>query len=217
MARVQAWIFDLDNTLHDARPWVFPHINRGMTEYIMRHVGLDEAGAGALREQYWRRYGATLLGLIRHHGVDPRHFLADTHRMHELERLVLREAGLRHALARLRGRRILFSNSPAHYAQAVLAALGIAGLFDAVYCIEHTGFRPKPDAAGFRAILHQEHLVPERAVMVDDLLENLAAARRLGLRTAWITREARRPRWLDLKMASVRSLSRMAAARGLTS
>ena len=26
------WLFDLDNTLHDASPHIFPHINRSMTE-----------------------------------------------------------------------------------------------------------------------------------------------------------------------------------------
>ena len=28
---IDAWIFDLDNTLHDATPHIFPHINRSMT------------------------------------------------------------------------------------------------------------------------------------------------------------------------------------------
>jgi putative hydrolase of the HAD superfamily len=211
-----AWIFDLDNTLHDASPQVFPRINRGMTDYIMRHLDLSEEAAGQLRERYWRAYGATLLGLVRHHGVDPHHFLHHTHDVAELERLVAREAGLRHALARLPGRRVVFSNSPHRYALAVLAALGIADLFHAVYCIEHTGFRPKPDPAGFRAILRRERLVPSRTMMVEDVLENLVAARRLGMKTAWITREPRRPAWLDIRAVSVKELPRLAAAIGLT-
>ena len=215
MATGRAWIFDLDNTLHDARPGVFPHINRGMTDYIMRHLGLPEDEAGALRERYWRAYGATLLGLIRHHDIDPHHFLRDTHPMAELSRLLVREGGLRHALKRLPGRRILFSNSPAHYAAAVLAALGVADLFHAVYCIEHTGFRPKPDPSGFRAILRRERLRPERTAMVDDLLENLAAARRLGMRTVWVARESRSPSWLTCRVPSVLDLPRVAAGYGL--
>ena len=143
------WLFDLDNTLHDARPHVFPHINRSMTEYIMRHLDLDEADAGSLRRRYWQAYGATLLGLMRHHDVDPHHFLWHTHQMPDLERMVVAEAGLRHCLKRLRGRKILFSNSPLHYAQAVLDVLGIGELFDAVYTIERTRFQPKPSLAGF--------------------------------------------------------------------
>ena len=37
----KTWLFDLDNTLHQATPHIFPHINRSMTEYIERHLGVD--------------------------------------------------------------------------------------------------------------------------------------------------------------------------------
>ena len=86
--RGRTWIFDLDNTLHDARAHVFPHIDRSMTAYLQESLGLDEAAAGNLRRHYWQRYGATLLGLIRHHDIDPHHFLRETHRVPALERLV---------------------------------------------------------------------------------------------------------------------------------
>ena len=64
-------LFDLDNTLHNAMVHVFPRINRAMTQYVQTHLNLDEADANALRLTYWKRYGATLLGLIRHHHTDP--------------------------------------------------------------------------------------------------------------------------------------------------
>jgi len=71
------WVFDLDNTLHNATPHIFPHISRAMTGYLQTHLGLDEHSANALRIQYWHRYGATLLGLIRHHPeIDPDHWVA---------------------------------------------------------------------------------------------------------------------------------------------
>ena len=69
--RARAWIFDLDNTLHNASPHIFPHLNRSMTEYLERHLDLDTEEAGRLRRHYWKRYGATLLGLMRHHAIDP--------------------------------------------------------------------------------------------------------------------------------------------------
>ena len=76
--RGPTWIFDLDNTLHDAGPHIFPHLNRAMTVYLEVHLGLGRDEANALRMRYWRRYGATLPGLIRHHDVDPQHFLQET-------------------------------------------------------------------------------------------------------------------------------------------
>ena len=49
-----------------------------LTQYVMRHLNLPQDEANALRREYWMRYGATLLGLTRRHGVDPRHFLEET-------------------------------------------------------------------------------------------------------------------------------------------
>ena len=78
------WVFDLDNTLHNASPHIFPHINRSMTAYLQRHLQLTEEDAGKLRAHYWRSYGATLLGMMRHHGTDPEHFLRETHAFPDL-------------------------------------------------------------------------------------------------------------------------------------
>ena len=203
------WVFDLDNTLHDASPHIFPHINRSMTAYLQEHLALDEEAAAALRIHYWRTYGATLLGLVRHHDTDPRHFLWHTHQFPDLERMVVADRAALAVVRRLPGRKILFSNSPAHYAQAVLDILGIAPLFDAVYAIEHVGFRPKPQLGGFRRLLLAERLVPHRAVMVDDSLPNLHAAARLGMKTVWVSRSARAPGYLSARVGSVRQLPRL--------
>lgn len=214
MSKRLTWIFDLDNTLHNATPHVFPHISRSMTAYLREYLDLDEAQASALRVHYWKTYGATLVGLMRHHGTDPHHFLRHTHQFPALKRMVIAERGLRHALRRIRGARILFSNSPLHYAQGVLELLRIDDLFDAIYCIEHTGFRPKPSLAGFRVLLERERLAPERSVLVEDTLGNLRAARRLGLRTVWVTREQRSPPYVDVKITSILSLPHIAGRMG---
>ena len=214
MRKHLTWIFDLDNTLHDATPHVFPHINRSMTAYLQEYLALDEQQAGALRTQYWKKYGATLTGLMRHHATDPHHFLWHTHQFPELRSMVIGERGLRHALRRIRGPRIVFSNSPQHYARSVLELLRIDDLFDSVYCIEHTGFRPKPSPGAFRVIIERERLAPGRTVLVEDTLANLRAARRLGLKTVWVTRESRSPAFVDAKVASVLALPGVAARMG---
>src|SRR5581483_12244743 len=140
------WLFDLDNTLHDARPHIFPHLNRSMTEYVVKHLSLDRESADAVRRHYWMRYGATLIGLIRHHEVDPHHFLRETHDFPDLPGMIVAGRELRATLVRLPGRKVLFSNAPARYASAVLEVLRIADLFDDVFSIERTRFQPKPDA-----------------------------------------------------------------------
>lgn len=213
--RGYTWIFDLDNTLHDARPHIFPHLNRSMTEYVARQLGLDRDSADRLRGDYWKRYGATLLGLIRHHGVDPHHFLRETHEFPALERMVVARRGLRAVLKRLPGRKIVFSNSPAHYLAAVLKVLGVDDLFCGLFAIEHTGFRPKPDARGFRKLLRAHRLDPRRCIMVEDSLDNLRTAKRLRMRTVWVDATARAPAWVDMNVRHVIELrGRMRAWAG---
>ena len=204
----RSWIFDLDNTLHNATPHIFPHINRAMTEYLQTELGLDPQAATDLRRTYWMRYGATLLGLIRHHGTDPRDFLRRTHELPDLKRMLVREPQLRATLRRLPGRKFVFSNAPVDYSRAVLKALAIGDLFDAVFCIERTRFRPKPDTHGFLRLIRANRLRPQRCIMVEDTLANLRAAKNLGMATVWVTREKRAPAYVDVKIARLAELKR---------
>lgn len=197
------WIFDLDDTLHDATARIFPHINRNMTRFVMRELQIGEEDAGALRQRYWQRYGATLLGLMRHHGTDPKRFLAQTHELPDLHAMVVREPALRHALRRLPGHKLVFSNAPQGYAEAVLDAMGIRGLFDMVFSIERMRYRPKPSRAAFQSLLHASRIEPARCVLVEDSADNLRAAKALGMRTVWISRSTRTPAFVDLRLRSV--------------
>ena len=207
--RGATWIFDLDNTLHDAGPHILPHLNRAMTVYLEVYLGLGRDEANALRMRYWRRYGATLPGLMRHHDVDPQHFLQETHRLADLRRMVVRHPLLRSVLTRLPGRKLVFSNSPVHYSLAVLGILRVADLFDDVFSIEHTGYRPKPDRRGFLRLLRKHRLRPGRCVMVEDSLVNLRTAKRLGMRTVWVGAGHKAPAHVDVSIRHVAHLPRM--------
>jgi putative hydrolase of the HAD superfamily len=202
----KTWLFDLDNTLHNASPHIFPHINRSMTAYIVEHLRVDEAEATQIRQHYWQRYGATLLGLMRHHGTDPNHFLWHTHQFPDLKRMVVFERGLKAMLRRLPGRKIVFSNAPLHYTEAVLGLTGITGCFDAVYSVERLRFQPKPAPGGFRHLLRAEHLDPRNCIMVEDTLPNLVTAKRLGMKTVWVSASTRQPPCVDVRLASVLDL-----------
>ena len=209
------WVFDLDNTLHNASPHIFPHINRSMTAYLQQHLQLTEEDAGKLRAHYWRRYGATLLGMMRHHGTDPVHFLRETHRFPDLSNMVVYERGLAAMLRRLPGRKLVLTNAPRGYALAVLQLMGVAERFDALHCIESTGYQPKPSLAAFHSLLRAHSLLASRCVMVEDSRENLRPAKRLGMKTVWITREPRAPAYVDAKTATVLALPRLLGRLGL--
>jgi len=218
------WLFDLDDTLHDASAASMPGINTAMTEFVQRELRLTRDAADALRRQYWRRYGATLLGLVRHHGVKAAHFLHDTHRLPGLE---ARVSGQHHdfaAIARLAGSKIVLTNAPRAYALRVLRALRIEHLFDAVLSIEDMAMfghlRPKPDTRMLRRLCARLRVHPRRCVLIEDTLVHQKAARAIGMRTAWLMRYVRRravasrplagcPAYVDQRLGSLRALSRL--------
>lgn len=202
------WLFDLDNTLHDATPHIFPHINRSMTAYVAEALGLSTEEAGRVRMDYWQRYGATLSGMMRLHGTPPAHFLQQTHHFPELADMLVFDRALKTMLRRLPGRKIVFSNGPQHYAEAVLRLLGIRPCFAAVYSIERLRFRPKPQIQGFLRLLKAERLMASRCIMVEDSPANLRTAKMLGMKTVLVSRVAKLPAWVDLRLQSVLELPR---------
>jgi putative hydrolase of the HAD superfamily len=204
--RAPVWVFDLDDTLHHATPHIFPQINRAMTAYIERHLALDHAAATALRQHYWQRYGATLLGLIRHHGVDPHHFLDQTHQFDDLGALIITAPALAHTLDQLPGRRIIFSNAPRPYTENVLRLTGLLPLFNAVYTVESFGFQPKPLRTGFLKLFQREQVQARQCIMIEDSLANLVMAKRLGMQTLWVTRSLRNSAWVDHKLRNITDL-----------
>jgi putative hydrolase of the HAD superfamily len=208
----RVWIFDLDNTLHDARPHIFPSMHEQMNAWLRRRYGLDEEGANAKRRFFWERYGTTLKGLMRHHGEDPRGFIRETHQFPELAGMVVADNALRHALARMRGKRLVFSNAPRHYVEEVLKLVRVRRFFDAVYTIESTRYRPKPAFQGFRLLLREHDLAAHRCALVDDMLENLRTAKKLGMSTVWVSpHERRAPPFVDVRVSSVLQLPRRLA------
>jgi putative hydrolase of the HAD superfamily len=201
------WVFDLDDTLHDASAHIFPVMNRAMTAYIMRHLALDEAAAHALRQHYWRVYGATLKGLMRHHGVDAHHFLKETHAFHALPEMVVQTKRVRHLLKSLAGRKCVFTNAPKAYAIRVLQIMGIEDCFEMVFSVESTKFHAKPSMRGFQLLLKAMRAKASDCVMLEDNLSALMTAKRLGMKTVWISKKLLKPKFVDYRLNSVLALT----------
>jgi putative hydrolase of the HAD superfamily len=186
-SHVQTWVFDLDNTLYSPTARLFDQIEARMTTWVMRELGVNREEANRLRKDYWARYGTTLAGLMREHGADPAPYLVEVHDI-DLGHLEP-DAGLADAIAALPGRRIVFTNGSRPYADRVLAARGLEGLFDAVYGVEHAQFHPKPERIAFEAVFAADGLDPEAAAIFEDDPRNLAAPHEMGLRTVHVAAE----------------------------
>ncbi|MGB3288934.1 MAG: pyrimidine 5'-nucleotidase [Burkholderiaceae bacterium] len=215
----RVWLFDLDNTLHDCSKGIFQAIDGAMARAVATTLSLDAQAANALRTQYWKRYGATVIGMVRHHGVDAKAFLKLSHDF-QVAPLVHCETGLGRKLKLLQGRKIILTNAPLDYAHDVLKALGILHHFECVWAIDHMKLqgvlRPKPSAALMRQIVARLGVPAQRIVLVDDTLRNLKGARQAGMRTVHVfhpetpfsSRHSGRSLYVDVK---VRSAGRLLA------
>lgn len=181
---IRTWVFDLDNTLYPPRMRLFDQIEKRMTAYVARTLGVSEEVADHLRDTYWRLHGTTLAGLMAEHDLDPTPYLAD---VHDIDFSVLSpDPVLAARIAALPGRRIVYTNADAPYARRVLTARGLDGLFDAVYGVEHADYRPKPERQAFETVFALDGLDPTAAVMFEDDARNLAAPHAMGMRTVHI-------------------------------
>ena len=188
-AHVTTWVFDLDNTLYPPRYRLFDQIEVKMTDWVMQALKVGRTEANRLRQHYWQTYGTTLSGLMREHGIDPGPYLTA---VHDIDFSILpRDPDLAAAITALPGRRIIYTNGGADYAERVLAARGLSGRFDAIYGIEEAGFLPKPERGAFETIFAADGVATggfaaKKAAMFEDDPRNLRAPHDMGLRTVHV-------------------------------
>ncbi|UWR53635.1 pyrimidine 5'-nucleotidase [Phaeobacter inhibens] len=187
-SHVRHWVFDLDNTLYHPSARLFDQIEVKMTDYVMAALGVDQKMANKLRDDYWREHGTTLAGLMAHHDLDPDPFLLEVHDINfdQLEPDIL----LAERIRALPGKRIIYTNGTAPYAEQVLAARGLEGCFDEIYGVEHANYRPKPERQAFDIVFAKAGIDTAKAAMFEDDPRNLQAPHDLGMRTVHVAPEA---------------------------
>ena len=184
---VRDWVFDLDNTLYPPSARLFDQIEIRMTDFVMRALNVGRDEADHLRHHYWQLYGTTLAGLMHEHGVDPGPYLSD---VHDISLAHLRpDPALRTEIEALPGRKIVYTNGCAPYAERVLAARGLSGIFDGIYGVEHAEFHPKPHAQAFDTVFARAGVTPGQAAMFEDDPRNLAHPHALGMRCVHVAPE----------------------------
>ena len=183
-AHIRDWIFDLDNCLYPASTGLFELIDERMGAYIQRLLECDPIEARRVQKHHFHTHGTTLAGLMKEHGVDPHDFLEDVHDI-ALDRVACDER-LRRLLPQLPGRRFVFTNGDAPYARRVLEKIGIERHFDQLHDIRASSYRPKPDPHGYQLLCERFGIDPKSALLADDMVQNLAPAKKLGMTTVWV-------------------------------
>jgi putative hydrolase of the HAD superfamily len=181
---VSAWVFDLDNTLYPADCGIWPAIEERITLYLMGLTGLDGLSARAMQKYYYRRHGTTLRGLVEEKFERADEFLAF---VHDIDRSTLAANPLlARELARLPGRKLVFTNGSRDHALRTLERLGLEGLFEDAFDIVAAGLVPKPADLAYEAFLRRHNVDPACAAMFEDLAKNLLAPKARGMTTTLV-------------------------------
>lgn len=197
-------IFDLDNTLYPAEKQLFNLIDVRINRYMTEIVGIPAPEVDALRRDYWRLYGVTLQGLIRHHAVDPEDYLLYVHDIDVPSRLSP-DPVLREILNNLPQRKAVFTNGSTCHAGRVLSALGIEDMFEKVYDIRVATYQPKPYPEPYHVVLAELETTPGRCIMIEDSRDNLRTAKKLGMGTILVG-DGQTPDFVDVHLDNVRQV-----------
>ena len=184
LGHIRNWIFDLDNTLYPASADLFGLIDERMTAFVQNLLGLEWAAARALQKDYFHAHGTTLSGLMAEHGIEPHGFLSYVHDI-EMDALT-EDKRLVEAVARLPGRKLIFTNGDADYASRVLDRLGLGSSFEAIHDIHACAHTPKPNPAAYQAMAQAFAIQPAESLFVEDMARNLKPAKAIGMTTVWV-------------------------------
>lgn len=182
---VTTWVFDLDNTLYPSDSGIWPKINERITLFISDLFGLDGQTAEALHRYYYVRHGTTLIGLLEENIDAAERFLEF---IHDIDRSALKpDPLLAREVARLPGRKLIFTNGSRDHAMLTVRQLGLDGLFEDAFDIVAASLTPKPAEAAYRAFCARYDVDPRYAAMFEDVPQNLAVPKAKGMTTVLVT------------------------------
>lgn len=183
-AHIDTWIFDLDLTLYGPEANIMAQVRDRIALFVEKHFNIGSDEAHKIRHTYWKKYGTTLGGLMAQHKVDPNGYLDF---VHDVDMDLLRpDADLRRQIISLPGRKLIFTNADAPYAERVLAARGLDNLFEDIFDIHRMQHVPKPAVESYDSLCAQLDINPARALFVEDSAHNLVPAKVLGMTTIWV-------------------------------
>ena len=199
LSAIDCWIFDVDNTLYAAECQLFAQIDARMTAYIQQNFARSYEDARKLQKDYYVQYGTTMCGLMKEHDVCPDEFMSYVHDIDYAP--VKKNPALAKAISALPGKRHVFTNGSCQHAKNVTDALGITDLFDGMFDVKDAGYTPKPHQIGYDRLVERHNINPERAIMFEDISQNLLAPKALGMTTVLICSDAA---WLKDEPAAKR-------------
>jgi putative hydrolase of the HAD superfamily len=194
---IDTWVFDLDNTLYPHHVNLWQQVDARIGEFVCNWLNVTPEEARKIQKDYYLRYGTTMRGMMTLHGVRADDYLAYVHKIDHSP--LEPNPALGEAIAKLPGRKLILTNGSTDHVDAVLARLGLATHFDAVFDIIAAEFEPKPARQTYQKFLADHAVDPAKAAMFEDLARNLVIPHALGMTTVLVvpdgTKEVVREDW----------------------
>jgi putative hydrolase of the HAD superfamily len=196
-SHVETWVFDLDNTLYPHHVNLWQQVDTRIRDFVAKALSVSQDEAFRIQKDYYRRYGTTMRGMMTEHGIRADDFLAY---VHAIDHSPLQpNPAMGAAIEQLPGRKLILTNGSRDHAGNVLARLGIAKQFEAVFDIIAAELEPKPAPQTYRRFLDLHGVDPAKAAMFEDLTRNLVVPHQLGMTTVLVvpdgTKEVVREDW----------------------
>ena len=184
LTKIKYWIFDLDNTLYSGQTKVFEQVDKKMSSFISEKLNISIDEAKKIQKEYFHKYNTTLSGMIKHHKIDANEFLEFVHDVNL--NFLKQDKELEKEIARISGKKIIFTNGSRAHAENVTKKIGINKLFDGVFDIVDADFVPKPSIEAYKKIIEKYKIEPQYCIFIEDIARNLKPAHELGMKTVWI-------------------------------
>jgi len=196
-ANIEAWIFDLDNTLYPRSSDLLRQVDARIRAYVRKLLNVEEAEAERIQKNFYREHGTTLRGLMLKHDVNPDEFLEF---VHDIDHSAVKaDPALGEAVLRLPGKKYIFTNGSRRHAEKVAERLGFPTHFEDIFDIVAADLVPKPHADTYDRFVKRFGILAERAAMFEDLARNLVVPKTVGMTTVLVvppgTREVFHGEW----------------------
>ena len=186
---VEAWVFDLDNTLYPHH-LLWQQVDDRIRSFIAEFLQVPQGEAFRIQKDYYKRYGTTMRGLMTEHGLKPDDYLEYVHRIDHSP--LEPNPALGTALEKLPGRKLILTNGTRKHADAVMKRLAVHEHFEDVFDIIAAELEPKPSPKTYERFLARHAVDPSKAAMFEDLARNLEAPHALGMTTVLVVPQGQR-------------------------
>ena len=175
---------DCDDTLYFNNWATAVRLKDKISYFTSTRLGLQDSYAWRL----YQSYGTALRGLLNENLIPPERIEEYLHAVHDVPlEEINRDPELRKMFLQLQVRRWVFTASSREHAMRCMKRVGVDDLFEGVIDCREVNLVTKHDPESFKIAMKRACTPdPSRCMLVDDSVQNIRAAKSMGMRTCLV-------------------------------